>query len=278
VIDLHAHSTASDGTLSPRELVELAAARGLKALALTDHDTVAGLAEAQAAAAGKEGFRFVPGVEIEVDFKPGEFHLLGLDLDVSRVGGAFAYEMLGLEKARAERNRQMVAMMRDDGIALSWDELLEEAGGGMVGRPHIANVLVRKRVAKNRQDAFDRFIGRGRPYYAKKAALSLEKARDLVRSAGALAFVAHPLSLFVSWKRIRELFGEWKELNIDGIEAWHPTARVGECRRLEAMAAEFGFRCSAGSDYHGGNRVARVLGHTAGSIRIDDRYLAAIER
>jgi hypothetical protein len=278
VIDLHAHSTASDGTVAPGELVALAAARRLKALALTDHDTVSGLSEAAAAAASLPDFRFVPGVEIEVDFSPGEFHLLGLDLDMTRLGGDFSETMRGLEKARLERNRAMMGLLRDGGIPLTWDEVLKESGGGAVGRPHFASLLVRKKVARTRQDAFDRFIGKGRPFYAPKPALPLDKARELVRGAGGLVFVAHPLSLFVSWTRLRILFAEWKELGVDGVEAWHPTARAGECRRLEAMGREFGFRISAGSDWHGAVRKDRTLGHTAGSIPVDDRYLAAIER
>jgi predicted metal-dependent phosphoesterase TrpH len=275
VIDLHAHSNASDGSFSPGELVALARKRGLSALALTDHDTVAGLAEAESAAS-EEGIRFIRGVEIEVEFNPGEFHLLGLDFPALAPGLA---EILGvIAKKRETRNRTIVERLSAAGHELRYEELLETAGSSMVGRPHIAELLVRKRIARTRQQAFDRFIGKGKPFWEPKAAITLEEGVDLIHKAGGLAFVAHPMSLFVSWKRLRELFPAWKEIGVDGIEAWHPTARKAECERLEDLAEVHGFRVSAGSDFHGAIRPDRKLGLTAGNREIDDRFLVALER
>jgi 3',5'-nucleoside bisphosphate phosphatase len=275
VIDLHAHSNASDGSLSPGELVALARKRGLSALALTDHDTVAGLGEAESAARDA-GIRLIRGVEIEVEFNPGEFHLLGLDFPSPAPGLA---EILAvIARKRETRNRTIVERLSAAGHELRYEELLETAGSSMVGRPHIAELLVRKRIARTRQQAFDRFLGKGKPFWEPKAAITLEEGVDLVHKAGGLAFVAHPMSLFVSWKRLRELFPAWKEIGVDGIEAWHPTARKAECERLEDLSKLHGFRVSAGSDFHGAIRPDRKLGLTAGNKEIDDRFLAAIER
>jgi predicted metal-dependent phosphoesterase TrpH len=273
VIDLHSHSTASDGSLSPAALVALAIERGLSALALTDHDTLAGLPQAEAAAAGT-GLRFIRGVEIEIAFEPGEFHLLGLALE--RTGGELADAIAELAKAREARNARIMARIRAEGIDASMDELRALAGGGAIGRPHIAELLVEKRVVRTKQAAFDRYIGKGRPWYEPKGTLELGEALRLVKGAGGRAIVAHPLSLFVSWGRLEELMDEWKELGVDGIEAYHPTAKISHCRRLDRMARARGLRVTAGSDFHGALRPDRKLGRTAGNLVIGDEYLAEL--
>ena len=274
VIDLHSHSTASDGSLSPADLVARAVKDGVSALALTDHDTVAGIDEALSAASAA-GLRLVPGVELEISFAPGEFHLLGLELRDWK--GPLAAVCAGLAESRHERNERIFDRMREAGIEGDYGEL-RDASGGVVGRPHIADWLVARKAAKNRQDAFDRYLGKHRPFWSPKSCLPLDEAVAAVKRAGGLAFVAHPMSLFVSWARLRLLFGEWKEYGVDGIEAWHPGAREGACARLEKLAREFGFRVSAGSDFHGPGRPERRLGRTAGGRKIDDAYLACLER
>ncbi|TFG84399.1 MAG: PHP domain-containing protein [Spirochaetales bacterium] len=275
MIDLHTHSTASDGVLSPTELIEKAASEGLSAIALTDHDSLDGLDEASRAAL-RLGLRFVPGIEIEIVFGPGEFHLLGLDfgaIDTKLVAAARE-----LADSRDSRNRAVFDNLKELGLDVPYDDFKAEIGGGMVGRPHIADLMVRKRLARSKQDAFNRYLAKGRSMYIQKACLPLDEAMDVIKGSGGLAVVAHPLSLFVSWSRMRLLMGEWKERGVDGIEAWHPTARVVDCERLEAMAREFGLRVTGGSDYHGPNRPERRLGRSAGARPIDDRYLAALDR
>ncbi len=275
MIDLHTHSTASDGILSPTALVEQAASAGLTAIALTDHDTVAGLPEASTAAA-RLGLRFIRGIEIEIAFEPGEFHLLGLDLlSIKPPLVEITARMAG---SREDRNRSMIDLLQADGVDIDYQELLRMAGLGTIGRPHIAELLVRKKIVKNKQAAFDRYLAKGKPYYLRKACVELDEAIRVIHDSGGLAFVAHPLSLFASWSRLRTLFVEWKERGIDGIEAWHPIARVRDCERLAAMARESGFRISAGSDYHGPTRPERRLGHTAGERPIGEEFLAALER
>lgn len=275
MIDLHTHSSASDGALTPAALLARAAAEGLTALALTDHDSFDGLDEAQAAA-DSAGIRLIRGIEIEIAFEPGEFHLLGLDFSAPQQ--AFRDAASALARSREDRNRAVLELFRADGIQLDYDELRARAGLGMIGRPHIADMLVSKHVVKSKQEAFDKYLAKGRSHYLRKACMDLQDAIDLVHGSGGLAFIAHPMSLFVSWTRMRTLFGAWKELGIDGIEAWHPTARLVECERLDRMAREFGYRVSAGSDFHGANRPDRSLGHTTANRPIGDEFLACLDR
>lgn len=274
MIDLHSHSTASDGSYAPAALVALALERGLSALALTDHDTIAGLAEAEAAAAGTS-LRFIRGVEIEIAFGPGEFHLLGLRL--GDLGGELGTALLRLGKARDERNRKIIWRLNNDGIPATIEELYALAGPGQAGRPHIAALMVKHKAVRSRQEAFDKYLAKGRPFYEPKDCLELAEAIRLVKSAGGLAIVAHPMSLFVSWGRLTTLMDEWKELGIDGIEAFHPTAKLGQCKRLDKMGKERGFRITAGSDFHGEIRPERKLGRTAGNLTIGDEYLHALD-
>jgi predicted metal-dependent phosphoesterase TrpH len=273
MIDLHSHSTASDGSFSPAALVGLALERGLSALALTDHDSVSGLPEAEAAASGS-GLRVIRGVEIEIAFEPGEFHLLGLRLE--RLGGELE-DVLGLlHRARDERNRRILGKMGAAGFSATMDDLKTLAGDGRAGRPHIAALLVERKAVRTRQEAFDKYLAKGRPFYEAKDCLDLAQAMRVVKDAGGLAVVAHPLSLFVSWGRLAALMDEWKDLGIDGIEAYHPTAKLSQCRRVEKMARERGFRVTAGSDFHGAIRPDRKLGRTAGNLVIGDEYLTEI--
>ncbi len=270
MVDLHSHSTASDGRLSPSELVSLAVSRGLTALALTDHDTVAGLTEA-AVACSSQGLTFVPGIELEVETETGEFHLLGLGL--KQWEGGWTSGLPEVQALREDRNRKIFAKMAQAGIRGGFDEVAALARGGQVGRPHFARFLVERGKVKTIQEAFTHFLGRGQLFYEKKAALSLQDAIALVHRGGGLAIVAHPMSLQLSFVQMEEKFGQWKELGLDGIEAWHPGTEPRYCRRLEGLAARWGLKVSAGSDFHGDNRPDRKLGLTAGARPIDPAVL-----
>jgi predicted metal-dependent phosphoesterase TrpH len=270
MVDLHSHSTASDGRFTPAGLVSLAVSRHLTALALTDHDTVAGLSDAAAACAA-QGLRFVPGIELEVETDCGEFHLLGLGLNQWESG--WISGLAELQALRDQRNRKMFVKMEEAGIKGDYEEVAELAQGGQVGRPHFARFLVERGKVASIQDAFNQFLGRGQLFYEKKAALSVEKAIALVHEGGGLAVVAHPMSLQLNFAEMEERFGQWQTLGLDGIEAWHPGAEPRYCRRLEGLAARWGLKVSAGSDFHGDNRPDRKLGLTSGGRPIDARFL-----
>ena len=274
MIDLPSHATASDGELSPSALVDQAVKTGLSALALTDHDTVSGVAEARTRAA-ERGLRLVAGVELEIAFEPGEFHLLGLGVDENDLALRGALSLLA--DARRDRNRNIVELMRSAGIDADYEEIVRSAGTPHLGRPHLADHLVRARAARTRQDAFDRFLGKGRPFYLPKECLEFGDALRLIRGSGGIAVVAHPYSLFVSKTKLAGLMDEWKERGIEGIEAHHPTAKLGQCRILERMALERGFAVTAGSDWHGPGRPECGLGRSAGGIQVPDALLETLD-
>lgn len=269
MIDLHSHSTASDGRLSPRELVLLAARDGLKALALTDHDTIAGWDDAERSAR-ETGLVFVPGVEIEIESPTGEFHLLALGL--SRSCPDLEAELGRLRESREERNLKIFQKMKEAGVSGEYAEVVESALGGVVGRPHLARFLVQKGRVASVKEAFDKFLGRGQMFYEKKAGLDLARALELVHRAGGIALVAHPLSLYLSLAKLEERFTEWKDLGLDGLEAYHPGAPLAKCQQLEDLGRRLGLRISAGSDFHGDNRPDRRLGHTSGGRPIGDEF------
>lgn len=269
MIDLHTHSNASDGELSPAELIGLGIKNGLRALALTDHDTVAGIAEARARAA-ELGLEFIAGVEIEIDFDPGEFHLLGLGLDEKNP--ALLRALAELADARAFRNEQIVELFHREGISINLEEIGTLAGTQRIGRPHIAEALVRNGLVKGRQEAFDKYLGKSRPFYLSKDCLALEDALRLIHGAGGLAVVAHPYSLFIGKPKLAALMDEWKTMGIEGIEAYHPAAKLGQCRILERMARQRGFLVTAGSDFHSLKKPECGIGRSAGGQAIDDSY------
>ncbi len=271
MIDLHSHSTASDGTLSPGGLMEEAHALGLKAIALTDHDTLDGLAEAQSRA-DSLGLRFVPGIELEISFTPGEFHLLGLGLE-RWDDSELAHSLNILRAHREKRNSQMIKAMRDQGIQISLQEVQQVAGGRVVGRPHFATVMVKKGLAPSTALAFERYLAVGRPFYILKQTIELSRALDLIHKAGGKAVVAHPLSLYISWGKIEGYFREWKELGIDGVEAWHSGSSLAKSRRMEKLARSLGLAVTGGSDYHGKNRKDRHLGVGGGGRAIPWSFL-----
>jgi len=276
--DLHTHSNASDGELTPAALVEKARALGLSTLALTDHDTTQGLEEARAAAALAK-LEFIPGIEIEIDFEPGEFHLLGYGIDEAAPSLVEAVERLG--RARQERNLAIIERIMEAKLPLDFCRIEALFRTSYLGRPHLADLLVEAHCAHSRQDAFDRYLGKGKPFYIKKACLPLEEAISVIREAGGVAVIAHPYSLFVSKVMLGELFDQWKEMGIEGIEAYHPTAKYGQCAILERMARQREMFVTAGSDFHGKMRPECGLGRTSGNMPIDIRFrdelVAALE-
>ncbi len=272
MVDLHAHSTASDGTLAPAELIGLADAEGLRAIALTDHDTVAGLDEATAAARARS-IRFVPGIELEVEHFQGVFHLLGLGL-ANWTGSAG--DRLGLaQRFREERNLEMVSRLNQGGVPVEYDQLIEIAGHKNVGRPHFARWLKQNGHVTSFQEAFDTMLGEGARFYVPKRGLSVGKTCDIVHSAGGVAVLAHPHTLRLDWDDLARSLKRWRGEGLDGVEAYHANLACRDGHRIAAMARELGLITTAGSDFHspdGGRR----LGRSCDERPIDDRFLEGI--
>lgn len=270
MIDLHSHSTASDGRASPADAARYAAEKELTVWALTDHDTVAGLHEA-AEVCRKTGVVFVPAIEITVHWPTGEFHLLGHGL--THCSAELADVIAELKESRDERNAYIIEKMAEDGIHVTAEELKAHFGVAQLGRPHFADYLVHIGVVKTRQAAFDKYLAQGRPWFTPHQGAPLDNAVSAIVSSGGVPVLAHPLSLYVSWGKIESVLADIVSHGIQGIEAWHPGARVGEAIRLEELAHKLGCFVTAGSDFHGeGVRADRHLGKTSGGKKIEDRF------
>jgi len=283
LIDLHTHSSASDGDLSPADLVLEARKKGISTLALTDHDTLAGL-ESAALAAKAAGIGFVPGIEISINWRGedevchmgrgGEMHVLGLGIRSPTPG--FLAAVADLSVRRETRNREIMARVLDMGVDATWEEVVALSGGHSVGRPHFAMLLVNKKVVRTHEQAFDRFLRPGKPLYAPKTGLTFADAADMIRESGGIPVLAHPMSLFVAWGRMGEIVGSLRDRGLMGLEAWHPTAKPKACRRLERMAAELGLLVTEGSDFHGSAMSYRRLGWSNKDRQISDSLLDSL--
>jgi len=270
MIDLHTHSTASDGSYPPEKLIELAIDRRLSALALTDHDTLDGLEKARTRAQGSS-LRFIPGVEIEIELEAGEFHLLGLGLEGDR---RMLADALGrVQGSRRTRNERMVDKMRAAGIPISMEELAAMAGGDIISRAHIAQLLTRKKVVNSIDAAFKRLIGKGMPYYEPRACLPLREATAAIRAAGGIAVVAHPVSLGIRGPALRTFFSSCRDQGVGAIEAWHPNHTLKETHRFEKLARELDLAVTGGSDFHGPHVPQRRLGFSTAGREVADALL-----
>jgi 3',5'-nucleoside bisphosphate phosphatase len=294
VVDLHTHSNISDGELTPDRLIKEAVSQGLRAIALTDHDTVNGLESAKKAALA-ENIQFIPGIEINIDWNGekgvpgvgpgGEFHLLGLGINSPTRSFITAIEKL--QQRRENRSRKILDRMHELSIDATWEELIDLAEHGAeenssnsikhsLGRPHFAALLVKKKIVKSVNQAFTRYLGVGKPLYVPKEGLVFEEAVSLIRESGGIPVLAHPISLFVAWGRLPDMIKALQERGLMGIEAWHPTAKPGSCRRLEELGKFLGLYVTEGSDFHGHVRPDRKLGYSSRGRKIEDAVLEAI--
>jgi len=250
-VDLHAHSTASDGSRAPTDVVREAKRIGLAAIALTDHDTVAGIAEATAAAVDL-GVRVVPGVELSAVEGDVETHILGLHLSDTRELEA---ELIALREMRRTRAERMVRRLNELGVRIDFASVLEQAAGGAIGRPHVARAMIAEGWAVDFRDAFERYLGNGRPAYVTKERLAVTEATELIHRSGGLAILAHP-----AHSGTRERIAAFVEQGMDGIEVRHPSHSAEDTARLAALVEHFALVPSGGSDWHGSADGPRTLG------------------
>ena len=242
-VDLHCHSTASDGEYPPAEVARRAQAAGLVAIALTDHDTTGGVPEATRVGETL-GVRIVSGCEFSVKAPWGELHLLAYFLPP---GHARLEEFLaGTRAARHRRAEQIVGHLRRLGVAIDLRDVVQAADGGALGRPHVARVLVRHGVCLDMNEAFARYLGRGRPAYVEKPLPTLQQVAELVHAVGGVVVAAH-LGDHGTEGQIRQ----FQEQGLDGLEVRHPSHSPGTERRLTGIAQRLGLAISGGSDWHG---------------------------
>jgi predicted metal-dependent phosphoesterase TrpH len=241
--DLHLHSYHSDGTLTPTNIVERALARGLTAIALTDHDSVDGLDEARARAEGT-GLEVIPGVELSAHDGSVEVHMLGYFVDDH--DAEFRQALVGFREQRLLRAHAILARLEELGFELSWDEVLARAQGGAIGRPHIAEAMVRAGYVGTIDEAFKRFLGTRGPAYVARRTLTPRGAIELVRRAGGVPVVAHPATM-----QRDPLIPEMARVGLAGVEVEHPRHDAGDRRRYRALCERYHLIATGGSDSHG---------------------------
>lgn len=241
--DLHIHSRYSDGVLDPAAIVRAAAAAGLGAVSVTDHDTAAGQHEALGAAR-EASIEVLTGIELSIEEGALDLHILGYCFDPRE--GTLLRRLAELERARMERIAEMVGLLGREGVTLSLDDVLAEAGDGTVGRPHVAKILLRRGLTGTFQEAFERWIGYGAPCYVPKVVLELEEVVSLIRGAGGVAVWAHPGGAVRDADLLRRIVGS----GVRGLEAWHPNHSEGITALLIDEARRLDLLCTGGSDYH----------------------------
>lgn len=244
-IDLHIHSSVSDGVYTPAEIINKAAKAGMTVIALADHDNVDGITEALAAAENTPGLTVIPGVEISTDVPDGEVHMLGYFID--HTNPELLSSLVSMRGSRKTRARQMIDKLAELGFPVSWERVLELAGEGTIGRPHIAQALLEKGHIATIQEAFSRFLAWGGPAYVGRDKMSPEEAIGLIRRAGGLPVMAHP---FTS-NNTETLVAGLKESGLAGLEAYYKSYTEGEVSILVGIAEKYGLIATGGTDYHG---------------------------
>lgn len=267
--DLQLHSTHSDGTDSPRRIVELAREAGLAAIALTDHDTTTGLSEARAAGA-ELGVQIISGVEITCEFGGKSMDMLGYCFDSG--ADELQARLTVIQEGRLARNLEIIGKLNALGHNISYDEVAAEADkadGKIVGRPHFATVMIRHGIVQERQEAFDKYLAEGGATYVQKLAVSPEECVEMLRSAGGLAVLAHPkLIRFPKDIGIRDLLEALKAKGLAGLECYYSLHSEEEMQMYLDLAREFDLLPTGGSDYHGGNKPEISVGTGLGNLRV----------
>ena len=268
-IDLHIHTTASDGTLTPSEVIALAHELDLKAIAITDHDTLAGSKEALQAGI-PPSLEFLTGVEISAGSPPfyagsGSFHLLGYSIRLDDPALNQALEKL--QQARKNRNPTIINRLNDLGISITLAEVRQEAGQGQLGRPHIGQVLVNKGVVKSMDEAFSRYLGTGGPAYVDKFRIECHKAIELILEAGGIPVLAHPGLLNCKTSgQFDELISELKEMGIQGVEVFYSEHTPEQTRLFAELAQRHNLLLTGGSDFHGTIQPHIAIGSGKGDL------------
>ena len=262
-IDLHVHTTASDGTCPPAEVVRLACETGLSAIAVTDHDTAEGYREA-AEAGRAAGLEVVPGIEISTRFT-GAVHILGYYIDP--LSPELRPVLDWVVQDRDERNRKMAALMAADGLPVSYEEM-HARFGTVVGRPHFARVLVELGLADTVQEAFDRYVEKGRKYYVGRHFLSIARSIEIIRLAGGVPVLAHPFQYRLDDAQLRTLIEHCMDNGLLGMECRYTGYSEEQTAYLLALAKEYGLLSTGGSDFHGANKPHIRLGRGTGTLAV----------
>lgn len=274
MLDLHLHSTYSDGTLSPKELIRMARQRRLSAVSITDHDTAAGTEEAQAEGL-RCGLQVISGLELSVSWQAYHFHLLAYDFDWQNA--QLQAGLQELQDARNGRNSKIVDILGGLGLPINDEELRSMSGYGQTGRPHIARLLVAKQVVRTIDQAFERYLRKGACAYVSRFVFTAEQAFELIHTAGGIAVLAHPGQIASSMSELEYLLDALKSRGLDGMETFYPTQKGRQFRQLRALAHRFQLLETGGSDYHGDIRPgSEMAGGRA--LKVPDEILQELRQ
>ena len=248
-IDLHTHTTASDGIVTPSGLIDFALENHIEVLAITDHDTVAGLPEAMERSVNRN-IILIPGIEFSVQWDRGTFHIVGLYID--HENGPLRSRVNWLAERRSSRAQRIVEDLDGHDIRISFDEVLDEARGGVVGKPHIARVLVRHGYASNTKDVFSHFLEKGKPGYVPKEKVTYEEAIALIKGAGGIPVLAHPGSLeYSDYDDFENMLRQFMKAGLEGVEVYSEMHSAGDVSAFHDIATRNNLLISGGSDFHG---------------------------
>ena len=273
LIDLHVHTGASDGTCSPAEAVALARETGLAAIAVTDHDTVSGCAEAVRAGA-ELGIQVVPGIEMSTRHMHRTIHILGYYPDPESPALKAALDWMIRE--RNTRNRRMAEKMAADGIPVSYEQMLARFGES-IGRPNFGQVLTELGYAESVQDAFDRYIEKGQPYYLRREMLSIRETVETIALAGGVPVLAHPFQYRLEEAELRQLLRQCTDYGLRGMECLYSGYSRSQSAFLLALAEEYGLCPTGGSDFHGANKPHIRMGSGTGGLAVPYEYLEKLK-
>ena len=270
MVDLHTHSVYSDGTNTPEELLTLATACGLRAIALTDHDTVEGI-PSFLEAAEKFPVEAVPGIELSAECTSGTMHILGYFFDPF---DAQLNQMLEkIKEGRIARNIEILKKLNRRGYVMQWSEVKQYAGSDIVGRPHFAEALLKRGYVKSKKTAFDLLLAKGRPAYAARPHYSSEECIAKIRQAGGVAVLAHPATLHLSGKAFQNQIRQLTEQGLGGIELYYAEYRPETQQMIQNLATELDLVCTGGTDFHGANSPDLKLGTGFGQLHVPDEAL-----
>lgn len=270
MIDLHVHSTASDGSLTPSEVADEAIRMHVAAIALTDHDTIDGINEIIEYTKDKP-LEVIPGIELSCYYKNREIHILGFYPDYENEG--LAKELASLKEAREGRNKQMVARMQADNIPITMEKLLHGNPDSVITRAHFARVLVEEGICQTKEIAFKKYIGIGCKYYLPKPQVTCEVAMNILTKYCKAAYLAHPLLYHFGYKQIEELLDYLKTLGLKGIEVYHSSNNMYESDKLRSIAQSKALKMSGGSDFHGVIKPNIKIGKGRGNMYVPMRLL-----
>lgn len=273
-IDLHTHTTASDGSMTPVELVRHAFNKGLAAVAVTDHDTVGGISQALEEG-NRLGIEVIAGVEISVDFST-ELHLLGYFLNGHCEPILRTLEEL--RERREERNPRIVNKLNELGFDITIEEVTGKAGDGNVGRPHIARVMLEKGYVNNIDEAFEKYLGSGRPAYFKKDKLLPREGIAEITRSGGITVLAHPFFIGLAYGQLDQLVKELAGYGLKGIEAYYSWHTEEQTSSLLRIARKYGLLVTGGSDFHGSFKPDIEIGTGKGTLKVPYSLLAALKQ